>query len=228
LLNTENGDISTTMNQQQISESPEPRKRSDVHSADCSGCDHEHRRLLQRQFFDLGDARHLKSFTINGMGFNDTSTNVNMSGAMNLTLGQNQIQEATIVSNGYSGRLGGAAGANINYITKSGATTFTAAFVNGFAAGQTLAQIQEADPFFVPPGISVADNKTHSPQYQKWSLQRQQAFGANTSLSIGYSGYHGIHESVLKNSLTGPTLLEMSGSAWSYHAGRLGEKSFSV
>ena len=140
MLNTENGDISTTMNQQQISESPEPRKRSDVHCADCSGCDHEHRRLLQRQFFDLGDARHLKSFTINGMGFNDTSTNVNMSGAMNLPLGQNQIQEATIVSNGYSGRLGGAAGANINYITKSGATTFTAAFVNGFAAGQTLAQ----------------------------------------------------------------------------------------
>jgi hypothetical protein len=76
------------------------------------------------------------------------------------------------------------------------AASSNAAFVNGFAAGQTLAQIQEADPFFVPPGISVADNKTHSPQYQKWSLQLQQTFGANTSLSIGYSGYHGIHELV--------------------------------
>jgi hypothetical protein len=69
-----------------------------------------------------------------------------------------------------------------------------ATFVNGFATGQTLAQIQEADPSFLPPSISVAANKMHSPQYQKWGLQLQQTFGANTSLSVGYYGYHGIHE----------------------------------
>jgi hypothetical protein len=35
---------------------------------------------------------------------------------------------------------------------------------------------------------------THSAQYQKWSLQAQQSFGASTSLTIGYFGNHGIHE----------------------------------
>jgi hypothetical protein len=33
-----------------------------------------------------------------------------------------------------------------------------------------------------------------SPQYQKWDLEVQQAFGAATSMSIGYFGNHGIHE----------------------------------
>ena len=57
---------------------------------------------------------------------NDTGNgaNVNYSGAVNLLLGQNQIQEATVVSNGYSGQFGGAAGANINYVTKSGGNDF--------------------------------------------------------------------------------------------------------
>jgi hypothetical protein len=80
----------------------------------------------------------------------------------------------------------------VNSLFKVAASSNTN-FVNGFAAGQTLAQIQEADPFFAPPAINVVDNKTHWPQYQRWSLQLQQTFGANSSLSLGYSGMHGIH-----------------------------------
>jgi len=45
-------------------------------------------------------------------------------GAAFLLLGQNQIQEATVVSIGYSGQFGGAAGANVNYVTKSGSNEF--------------------------------------------------------------------------------------------------------
>lgn len=75
-------------------------------------------------------------------------------------------------------------------VAKASNTTF----VDGFAAGQTLAEIQQGDPFFFPPGISAVDNKLHSPQYQKWSLQLQQTRGANTSLTLGYFGNHGIHE----------------------------------
>ena len=76
------------------------------------------------------------------------------------------------------------------------------AFVQGFATGQTLAQIQStiskiSPTGFSPPGISVPDRQTHSPQYQRWNLELQQAFGADTSLSIGYTGHHGIHELVL-------------------------------
>jgi hypothetical protein len=70
------------------------------------------------------------------------------------------------------------------------------AFVNGFASGQTLAQIQAADPNFTPPYFQNPPNTMHSPQYQKWSLQAQQNFGRSTSLTIGYFGNHGIHEYV--------------------------------
>src|SRR5437764_1467659 len=45
-------------------------------------------------------------------------------GVLGLMLGQNQIQEATVVSTGYSGQFGNAAGGNINYITKSGSNQF--------------------------------------------------------------------------------------------------------
>jgi carboxypeptidase family protein len=76
------------------------------------------------------------------------------------------------------------------------AAASNAALVDGFAAGKTLAQIQTVAPDFFPPGITGAEKRTHSPQYQRWSLEMQQAFGAGTSLSIGYFGHHGIHELV--------------------------------
>jgi Carboxypeptidase regulatory-like domain len=75
-----------------------------------------------------------------------------------------------------------------------------AAFVNGFNTGQTLAKIQKADANFSPPAINVSARRMQSPQYQRWSLQLQQAFGAGTSVSLGYFGHHGIHELALNNS----------------------------
>lgn len=85
------------------------------------------------------------------------------------------------------------------------AAASNSAFVKGFAAGQTLAQIQAtisslSPTGFSPPAITVPDRRTHSPQYQRWSLELQQAFGADTSLSIGYTGHHGIHQLVLNPS----------------------------
>ena len=75
-----------------------------------------------------------------------------------------------------------------------------AMFGVAFDAGQTLAQIQKTLPNFFPPGLNVPTSRTRSPQYQRWSLEWQQAFGAATSLSIGYAGHHGIHELVLNSS----------------------------
>jgi hypothetical protein len=79
------------------------------------------------------------------------------------------------------------------------AAASNAAFVNGFATGQTLAQIQAAISSFYPtgfspPSITTAAKVMHAPQFQRWSLDLQQAFGAGTSLSVGYFGHHGIHE----------------------------------
>jgi len=72
------------------------------------------------------------------------------------------------------------------------AAASNASFVDGFASGKTLAQIQATDPSFFPPAISVAQRTMHNPQYQRWSLELQQAFNASTSLSISYFGHHGI------------------------------------
>jgi hypothetical protein len=63
-------------------------------------------------------------FTIDGSNDNDPYFNVNNSGATNLTLGLNDISESTVVANGYSGSYGGLAGANVNYVTKSGTNAF--------------------------------------------------------------------------------------------------------
>ncbi|PYL80177.1 MAG: hypothetical protein DMF21_09895 [Verrucomicrobia bacterium] len=80
------------------------------------------------------------------------------------------------------------------------ASASNAAFVNGFAAGETLAQIQSIDPNFSPPAVNTSEAKMHVPQYQKWSLEWQQAFGAKMTTSIGYFGHHGIHELVVNPS----------------------------
>ena len=74
------------------------------------------------------------------------------------------------------------------------AAASNSAFVNGFLAGQTLAQIQVADPNFTPPSVTTPPNTLPSPQYQKWSIQAQQNFSTSTSLTISYFGNHGIHE----------------------------------
>jgi len=75
-----------------------------------------------------------------------------------------------------------------------------AAFVGGFAAGETLADFQKDVPNFAPPGLNVPNGRTRTPQYQRWSLELQQSFRADTSISIGYFGHHGIHELVQNNS----------------------------
>ena len=73
-------------------------------------------------------------FTINGTDNMDPYLNLNNSGASNLTLGSNEIQEAAVVMNGYTGQYGRQAGAQVNYVTKSGANEFhgnAAWFYNG-------------------------------------------------------------------------------------------------
>src|SRR6202008_2745950 len=63
-------------------------------------------------------------FTYDGANDNDPYFNVNNSGATNLTLGLNDVEQATVVTNGYSGQYGGLAGADINYVSKSGTNNF--------------------------------------------------------------------------------------------------------
>ena len=63
-------------------------------------------------------------FTVNGMDDVNALGNVSNSGAMGLLLGQNEIQEVAVVSNGYSGEFGRLAGSNVDYVTRSGSNDF--------------------------------------------------------------------------------------------------------
>jgi hypothetical protein len=71
------------------------------------------------------------------------------------------------------------------------AASSNTAFINGFAAGKTLAQIQASAHSFFPPAISDPGKRTHSPRYQRWNWEWQQGIGIDTSVSIGYFGHHG-------------------------------------
>ena len=63
-------------------------------------------------------------FTVNGESDMDPYFNINNSGATNLTLGQNDLDEATIITNAYNAQFGTFSGAQVLYVTKSGTNEF--------------------------------------------------------------------------------------------------------
>ena len=63
-------------------------------------------------------------YTVNGENDMDPYFNINNSGAANLTLGSNEVQEATVVTNPYSASYGQLSGAQVSYVTKSGTNAF--------------------------------------------------------------------------------------------------------
>lgn len=63
-------------------------------------------------------------FTVNGENDMDPYFNISNSGATNLLLGQNEIQEATVTTNPYAGEYGQLIGGQISYVTKSGTNNY--------------------------------------------------------------------------------------------------------
>jgi len=63
-------------------------------------------------------------FTVNGENDMDPYFNINNSGASNLTIGANELQEATVITNPYSGQYGQLSGAQVTYVTMSGTNQF--------------------------------------------------------------------------------------------------------
>ncbi len=64
------------------------------------------------------------NFTIDGVDANDPFFNLNSTGASGLQLGLNAVQEVSVNTLAYSADQGLLAGAQINYVTKSGTNTF--------------------------------------------------------------------------------------------------------
>ncbi len=123
LLQTESSEISTTFNAREISEVPNPGNDLTFVAQTAAGSV-MNTGMGMGNFSSFGVSASSNLFTLNGMYDNDPFLNLNNSGATNLLLGNNEVQEATVVTNGYSGQYGGFAGANVNYITKSGSNNW--------------------------------------------------------------------------------------------------------
>src|SRR6202522_404065 len=123
LLQTENGNVATTFSQQQLSETPNPGNDLTAIVQTAPGVVMNTAGGLGN-FSDHGVGAASNLFTLDGMDDNDPFLNLNNSGATNLLLGANDVQESTIVSGGYSGEYGSLAGATVSYVTKSGSNDF--------------------------------------------------------------------------------------------------------
>ena len=118
-IQTENADVATTFNTEMIANLPNPGGDITYFAQTAPGV------VMNVQggngnFSANGMPGTSNLFTINGMSYNDPFLDVNNSGASNLSLGSNDIAEASIINNAYSGQYGQYAGSQVTYITKSG------------------------------------------------------------------------------------------------------------
>jgi hypothetical protein len=119
----ENGDISTTFNNHQITTLPNPGNDVTSYAQTAPGVT-MNTQSGYGNFSSFGLPAASNLFTLDGQNDNDPYLNLNNSGATNLLLGSNEIAEVTVINNGYSGQYGQLAGAQVNYVTKSGSNQF--------------------------------------------------------------------------------------------------------
>src|ERR1700677_354965 len=123
LLQTEDANISTTFSETQIKDLPAPGGDITSYAQTAPGV------LMNTggtygNFSAFGLPATSNLFTLNGNDENDPFLNLNNSGSSNLLLGQNEVQEVAVVSNGYTAQYGRQAGVQVDYTTKSGGNDF--------------------------------------------------------------------------------------------------------
>ena len=145
LLQTENANITTTIDTRTVENIPNPGNDITYVAQTAPGISMNTSSgggFGNFSAFGLPGTSNL--FTINGNDYNDPFLNLNNSGASNLLLGTNDVQEVAVVSNGYTGQYGRQAGAQINVSSKSGTNAFHGG-ANYYYTGSTL----NAEDFFL-------------------------------------------------------------------------------
>jgi len=124
-IQTEDANLSTTIGQRTITNIPNPGNDITYYAQTAPGVamnNSSGNGYGNFSAFGLPGTANL--FTMNGNDYNDPFLNLNNSGASNLLLGGNEVQEVAVVSNAYTGQYGRQAGAQVDYSTKSGTNTF--------------------------------------------------------------------------------------------------------
>ncbi len=123
LVDTQNIALATTFNEQQIQELPTPGGDVTTVAFTAPGV------VVNAggeygNFSSDGLPGISNLFVLNGFDNQDPFLNLNNSGSSNLTLGQGELADATVIQNAYNSQYGRAAGAIIQYTTKSGGNRF--------------------------------------------------------------------------------------------------------
>ncbi len=123
LVQADNADLSTNFNQQLIANQPNGGNDITYVAQTAPGVTMNTGQGYGN-FSSYGLPSTSNLFIVNGENDMDPYLNLANSGATNLTLGRNDIQEATVVNNAYSGQYGQQAGAQVSYVTKSGTNQY--------------------------------------------------------------------------------------------------------
>ena len=145
ILQTENANIATTFDTRTVQNIPNPGNDITYVAQTAPGVSMNNSSgngYGNFSAFGLPGTSNL--FTVNGNDYNDPFLNLNNSGASNLLLGGNDVQEVAVVSNGYTGQYGRQAGAQVDYSTRSGSNNFHGS-ANYYYTGSTL----NAEDFFL-------------------------------------------------------------------------------
>src|ERR1035437_4131884 len=119
VLHTEDAQISTSFDMQQIQNLPNPGSDLTFVAQTAPGA------VMNTQggygnFSTNGLPATSNTFTVNGGYEGDPYLNLNSSGATNLLLGNNDVDTVTVITNSYDAAFGGLGGAQVNEISRSG------------------------------------------------------------------------------------------------------------